>query len=244
MGKAIDMRGRVYGRLTVVGPAPKRNCAALYWLCECQCGKRTEINGTNLRLGLTKSCGCLNQENRCRRDNKITKHGHSGSLTYASWTAMRSRCRRRKNKDWHRYGGAGITVCERWRDSFENFLADMGERPSRRHTLDRYPDPAGDYEPTNCRWATHAEQSSNKIITATFTAFGKTKHIDEWCREYAIGRSTVRERLCRGWSVEEALSTPVLKKGREILHDTAPRQSMAFRRRTLSGATKREVVDA
>ena len=156
---------------------------------------------------------------------------------------MLDRCCRPKNKDWHRYGGAGITVCERWRESFESFLADMGPRPPGK-TLDRKRS-AGNYERDNCRWATSVEQARNTGTYRLISAFGKTNSLAEWAREFGIGASTIRERLCRGWSIEDALSVPVLKKGREIYHAIGARRSMEFRRRALSASfVSPETTDA
>lgn len=125
--------------------------------CLCQCGTVTTFEANNLRRGITTSCGC-----------KVRKHGHSTQAegrtpTYISWMSMRARCGNPKHRDWKHYGGRGITVCDRWRDNFEAFLADMGERPQGR-TLDRI-DNAGNYEPANCRWATAVEQRHNRRDT-------------------------------------------------------------------------------
>lgn len=224
----IDLTGRVFGRLTVIERAHSRG-KIIYWRCRCQCGAEREIYGGSLRRGRTLSCGCLNAENRRRLDNKYRSHGQTRSKTYKSWAAMRGRCYRKKNKDYWRYGARGVTVCQRWRESFENFLADMGERPDG-CTLDRYPDRNSNYEPGNCRWATLEEQVNNRRTSLRITVFGETRMLGEWCKDFGIGRSTVAERLARGWSVEEALTAPVLKKGREVLHKRAPRLAMRTRR--------------
>lgn len=155
----IDRAGLRYGRLVVLERAPNRG-RRTHWLCHCDCGTATTVDADALRAGLTQSCGC-------KRDQHIgqlnLRHGHKknyrGSPTYLSWHAMIGRCRNVKNKDYDAYGGRGIDVCEHWR-SFENFLVDMGERPSGL-TLDRINND-GNYEPGNCRWATHAEQGNNR----------------------------------------------------------------------------------
>lgn len=157
-----ELLGSVYGRLMVKGPAPRQGKAGnLAWWCVCSCGKEIIAAGTMLRCGNTMSCGCARVESLTERNYK---HGasfrRSETPTYRSWKAMHTRCTNPNQPGWPNYGGRGIKVCARWGD-FNNFLADMGERPDDK-TLDRYPDPDGDYEPANCRWATSKEQAANK----------------------------------------------------------------------------------
>jgi len=121
---------------------------------------------------------------------------------------MIERCTRPAHHAWSNYGGRGIEVCERWR-SFEAFLADMGERPVGK-TLDRYPNRDGNYEPGNCRWATWAEQRSNSRQNHMLTFRGEECTLTEWSRRVDIGKSTIRQRLLKGWSVEAALTTAPL----------------------------------
>ena len=164
--RRIDISGQKFGRLTVLGRA-EGQCR---WLCKCQCGNPTVTRSNNLRSGGTRSCGCLQREVArlvgmttfdANRGTKFV-HGHSAkrSRTYQSWRMMRQRCNNPKADNYYYYGGRGITVCTRW-DSFENFLADMGERPDGL-TLDRYPDFNGNYEAGNCRWVTSKQQAANR----------------------------------------------------------------------------------
>lgn len=141
-----------------------------YWLCICDCGTVKIIRKDGLTSGLVKSCGCYGSENTSRRlsGNQLNlKHGHSRkkkpySPEYQSWSAMIQRCTNPKATGYERYGALGITICERWLD-FKNFLADMGLRPKRK-SLDRFPNPYGNYEPGNCRWATSRQQNKNRRI--------------------------------------------------------------------------------
>ena len=123
---------------------------------------------------------------------------------------MIQRCCNPSNNAYHYYGGRGITVCEQWRDSFETFLADVGLRPSNQHSLDRYPNNDGNYEPGNVRWATRMEQAINKRSNRWITAHGKTMTVSEWSRELGILDKTIYYRLSAGWSAEAAIQ-PVKK---------------------------------
>jgi hypothetical protein len=159
--KALNVVGERFGRLLVTGDAPnagrRRVCA-----CLCECGGAVNVKLEYLRDGSTRSCGCLKTEDLRERHKT---HGHAGdgrmSPTYKSYRKMVERCTLKTADNYAYYGGRGIKVCERWLDSFENFLADMGERPDGK-TLDRYPNGDGNYEPGNCRWATKSEQAFNR----------------------------------------------------------------------------------
>jgi len=135
------------------------------------------------------------------------RHGGTTETTkspeYIVWSAMRDRCNNPKNKRYSRYGGRGIVICEQWGD-FAVFLADMGPRPSLVSTIERV-DNDGNYEPSNCRWATRAEQNQNQSHTRTLTALGRTQSVSEWAREIGISRESLRDRLQRGMSVADAL---------------------------------------
>lgn len=163
-----DMTGGRFGRLTVVEEAGRQKNRQVLWRCECECRNIIVVQGSHLRAGHTKSCGCLSNDALVQRNIASAIHGKTGSSEHVAWLAMMSRCYTISAGNYAKYGGRGITVCDRWKlgeggqHGFECFLADMGAKPSRSHSLDRFPDTAGNYEPGNCRWATIFEQNRNR----------------------------------------------------------------------------------
>jgi hypothetical protein len=154
--KIIDLTGKRFGRLLVISRAANRG-AQVVWLCRCDCGVEKEARGNNLLSGCTTSCGCASRELITVRN---TTHGMTYSHEYAVWCWMLDRCRRPGNSHYEDYGGRGISVCERWANSFEAFYQDMGARPAGL-TLERINND-GNYEPGNCKWATLVEQRANR----------------------------------------------------------------------------------
>lgn len=151
MPRLIDRTGKRYGRLTVRKKHGRNHLKQVVWVCDCDCGGETLVPASSLSSGNTRSCGCLLQDT-------ITKHGGAGKRSYNTWRAMIRRCNNPEDKDYPRYGGKGITVCDRWLD-YTVFAEDMGEPPDG-HTLDRV-DNSGGYCPENCRWATLRQQNRN-----------------------------------------------------------------------------------
>lgn len=171
------------------------------WICDC--GNSKEILMNSVKSGNTKSCGCLQKSNRLKPKYKI--HGMCKTSTYKSWASMHYRCK--ANVKIY-YKGKGISVCERWND-FANFLSDMGERP-KGHTLDRI-NLNGNYEPSNCRWATAKTQCRNRSNNNLLTYNNKTATIAEWESITGLPYATIHARIIRGWSVEKTLTQPIDK---------------------------------
>lgn len=208
MAKSI-LIGSVYERLTIIGAAEPSPAGVQRVLCRCSCGKETRVMVSNLRAGKTKSCGCLSRE---KAPFKHRTHGHTQGQRrlpeYGVWNTMKSRCTNPKAAKFAEYGGRGITVCERWLHSFENFLLDMGKRPSPQHTIDRINN-NGNYEPGNCQWSVQRTQQQNRRDNTLVTFQGETLCLSEWTRRFNLPVGLVSQRLKRlGWSVEKALTTP------------------------------------
>lgn len=184
------MRGKKIGRLTVIKQAGNyRKNGQIIWECRCDCGKLTKVLGCSLRNGATKSCGCWNVD--------VAKtHGKTGTSVHKTWQAMRQRCENPNSPIYKNYGARGIKVCERWQ-RFESFFEDMGEKPTPKHTLDRI-DNDGNYEPSNCRWATHKEQAQNTRLFGKTEYRGYSKTPAEWI-------SILREAHMSGKSFDDTL---------------------------------------
>lgn len=204
-----DLTGSRFGRLTAVGPLPANKHGKVRWSCVCECGGTRSVLTGHLKTGATQSCGCLVREiNRRNVPLRRDFHGGTGTPEHRVWLAMLNRCTSRTSDSWDRYGGRGISVCARWLDSFPNFLADMGPRPSLTYSIDRIDNSRG-YEPGNCRWATMREQGRNRRGNLRLEHAGECKTLSEWCEVLGFKVSTVSRRLNRyGWSIDAALTTP------------------------------------
>lgn len=191
--------GDRYGLLTVVANALKRG-PLLAWKCLCECGGEKITTGSNLRLGLTKSCGCW----RKQFPSRLT-HGKSKSVEYDLWINMKERCCNPKNESYSRYGALGITVCPEWRNSFESFFNHLGLRPSPDLSIERIDNLKG-YEPGNVKWGTVIEQANNKRNNRHFTYHGKTLTIAQWARKMNVPYMAFFKRLQRGEDFEYAVA--------------------------------------
>lgn len=207
MSAVIDLTDRVFDRLTVIRRDGSNDKGLAVWVCRCSCGGTVRVQGVSLRTGNTTSCGCKVAEFNASGDAN-RRHGGSSTPEYASWSAMKNRCFNPNCDDYPNYGGCGITVCDRWLDSFEDFLADMGPRPSPKHSIDRFPDPHGNYEPGNCRWATMKQQHNNRRDNRLITMGGLTLCLTAWAERVGLSPQLILYRLKHDWPVADALTTP------------------------------------
>jgi hypothetical protein len=172
---------------------------------KCMCGRITLLSLNRAKDGRQKACGCL-----ATIDGNPEKHLLSKTSEYKIWAGAKARCYNPKNPHYNNYGGRGIKMCDRWKNSFKNFISDMGKRTTPTHTLERN-DNDGNYEPENCIWATRAEQSSNRRMNVRITYLGETKTISEWARKNGFRKSAIGTRIKNGWSSVEAIATPNTK---------------------------------
>ncbi len=199
----IPMVGKQFGRLSVLNFHQSRNGRAL-WFCRCKCGTPRIVSGKDLRSGHTLSCGCYHRD-KAREGAAYNLANHHAE--YRTWQGMLNRCRNPNQENFKYYGGRGITVCERW-SSFENFLEDMGTKPSGA-TLDRRDNSVG-YSKENCRWTTRRQQMRNTRTNKVIKCDGKSLTLSEWAEETGIKANTILCRLDKyGWSAERALTEPI-----------------------------------
>lgn len=204
-----DMTGKKFNRLTVInreGTHVSGRSKLALWRCKCECGKEVVVRGSSLRNGTTKSCGCVQRENASIAN---TTHGLSRTSIHYIWLGMKRRCNNPKDKNYSYYGGRGISVCKDWDTDFVTFK-DWALKNGYREglTLDRI-DVNGNYEPSNCRWATQKEQSNNTRRNKFFKYNGGEYTLSQISDMCGIGYVALYKRLKRGWSIEEAASKPV-----------------------------------
>lgn len=203
--KFIDLTGQKYGRLTVLERAENTKSGRTQWLCKCDCGKQTVVKADNLRNGHTSSCGCYSRETAKIRN---TTHNKTGTRLHGIWNGMRQRCCKDNCEAYKWYGGRGIKVCDEWLHDFQAFYEwSMSNGYKDDLTLDRI-DVNGNYEPSNCRWATWKEQSINTRRNHIVKWQGKDYTISQLSEMFNIPYKKLWKRINKGWSTEKALSTP------------------------------------
>ena len=205
MSKIVDMTGRRIGQLTVVkrAPNPYHNSTKACWLCRCDCGKEIIAAGTELRRGYYRSCGCQKPETARQL---FSKHGMTNTRLFKIWSCMKSRCYYTRDNDYKYYGARGITVCDEWLYDFKAFATwALSHGYTKYLTIDRI-NFNGNYEPSNCRWATSLEQSNNKRGLHMITINCKTQSMAMWCRKLGVNYDMVKSRIRNGWDPASALT--------------------------------------
>lgn len=209
-GKLVRLDGQRFGFLEVLSRERPVSGRFAAWLCRCDCGVEVIVSGDKLRRGKKKAC-CINGH----RFSKGTSTGFTVLYPseYSSWSNMHERCQNPKLKGFPNYGGRGIKVCSQWA-TFDNFLRDMGRKPDPKFTIER-DDSNGDYEPSNCRWASKTEQTRNKRNSIYVTYQGKRRLLIDLLVDLGLSRARVVSRLKLGWSLEAAIALPLQKRGRK-----------------------------
>lgn len=209
--KLVDLTGQKFGRLTVVEYCGRVGHSSS-WRCVCECGKETRSSGNGLRNGTAKSCGCFRSD---RMSGLNYKHGERGGENrkrkppeYKAWEAIKQRCTNPKAKGWEWYGGRGIAMAPEWVNDFPAFLSHVGPRPSPKHTIDRI-DSNKDYAPGNVRWASWDVQANNRSNNRIVDIGGYRLTLKEAADAVGLPYKTVKGRIQKGWSVDDALSEPL-----------------------------------
>lgn len=201
--------GARFHRLEVIEYAGKNQHGAKSWLCRCDCGNKKNVLASSLHHHRTLSCGCWKVKVTTERN---TVHGQSKrqgmTPEYYAWVGLKQRATNPNCVGADNYSGRGITVCDRWLHSFQAFFSDMGPRPSSRHSVDRINND-GNYEPSNCRWATKTQQCENQRRARMLEFRGETLNLSEIARRTGLKYLILFRRLKRGWNLERAVSTPV-----------------------------------
>jgi len=200
--KPKDIAGQRFGSWTAIEISHKIG-KYIYWSVICDCGAKSAVRGDSLRIGGSRQCiSCQHVE----VGNAIRRHGMTKTRTHRAWIAMRSRCTNAKSPSYKDYGGRGIRCCAAWQ-TFETFLADMGECPEGL-SLERI-NVNGDYEPSNCRWADSVEQGRNRRTTVYLEANGRRQALSAWAVELGIAHITLLKRRAAGWTDDQIVNTPI-----------------------------------
>lgn len=213
--KMKDLTNQKFGRLTAVKFAYRDHFNHARWLCVCECGNEKIIDGGSLTSGKTRSCGCLNIEQLHKKgfESNRAKHCLWGTRIYRIWKCIKTRCYNSNTKDYELYGGRGIKVCDEWKDSFPAFMKWSFENGyDNTKSIDRI-NVNGDYEPSNCRWATAKQQANNKRNNHFITIGEETKTVTEWIEVSGICKATFYQRLRAGKTGQDLISTPRPRKG-------------------------------
>jgi hypothetical protein len=219
---APDFSQETFGRLTTVSSVYKpegSKIAVQDFICDC--GKLLTRPRVYVVHGNCSSCGCLRRDFTVNKNKAAAKHGYFGTPTYRSWSSMVTRCEDPTHVAYHNYGGRGVVIHPELRD-FVRFLAFLGERPSLRHSIDRYPNQNGNYEPGNVRWATVEEQANNKRTNRFIEHNGQKKTISQWARESCVSFVCFVSRIRNGWDIDEAMNTPTGQKRPSSKEDKNP----------------------
>lgn len=204
-----DLFGRRFGRYLVV-EIDRRPNGLIFWKCRCDCGVEKSVYGAALRSGQTQSCGCYQKDIMRQRATHGMARLKSISPEWEAWSKIRDRCDNPNNPNYDRYGGRGIRVCDRWQDSFENFYADMGERPSGKTSIDRI-DNDGPYCKENCRWSDPKEQARNRRSNRVVKYRGREMTLKEASELAGLPYKSVWQRVVKlGWPLDRALSEAVV----------------------------------
>lgn len=205
MSKAIDLIGQRFGKLTVIERSENSCGGKTRWVCRCDCGKEKVILGDSLRKGRTSSCGCKYLESNKGRN---TTHGQTSTRIYRIWLSVKQRCCYKNSSTYKIYGDRGITVCEEWKNDFQTFHEwAMSHGYTDELTIDRI-DVNGNYEPSNCRWATAKEQMNNTRRNTVVEHDGKQMSLAQWADYLGMNYSSFMSRWSRGWTIDRIASTP------------------------------------
>ncbi len=206
MGTLVNLTGKKIGRLNITGRSGRSKYGYVYWKAVCDCGKPYEALSRDLLQGHTRSCGCLKHDSTVARNFKHGSATRSSRIReYRIWAGAKNRCHNVNNECYSDYGERGIVMCSRWRESFADFLNDMGSAPSAKHSLDRI-DNNGPYSPENCRWATQTQQANNARSNVRLEHNGEVRNLTEWARLLGMTPSGLAQRIRRGWNKERLFS--------------------------------------
>ena len=215
MGKFEDLTGQRFGYLTVIKKAGKNKSDKILWLCKCDCGKLKIIQGTSLKNGRTKSCGCL------RKKGARMTHGFKYTRLYCIWQGIKKRCLNKNTSNYYIYGGRGIKICDEWKNDFKSFhdwaFANGYDESAKRGdcTIERI-DVNGNYEPSNCRWATMKEQCRNTRSNKLITYNNETRCLMDWSYIFNINYKTLLYRFKKGWTIEKAFMNKDFRMSKNI----------------------------